>query len=190
MLGLASIAAGTCSCVGSSNGCLMQVARDVHGPLMELLAEAIKYHDKGCLNIFRRGGTLHGRLEPCGNGSPTVADDDFDPVLWKANCLDRNRKVSLTLARCVCGQYVCLQVLSKLKDDQHEEELLRVSEADVALGRMSGLYEPGDIDLADAAVASRFSVEQGMSCIMLSAERIAVVCSRYKIRRFSKSKAH
>ena len=55
-----------------------------------------------------------------------------------------------------------MQVLSKLKDDPHEGELVRLSDADVSLGRMSGPFEPEEIDLARAAVASRFGVEQGV----------------------------
>ena len=65
-----------------------------------------------------------------------------------------------------CWLLVCMQVLSKLKDDPNEDELERLSEADVLLGRMSGPYRPEDFDLAKVAVASRFSVEQGSACAM------------------------
>ena len=35
-----------------------QVAGEVNGALLELLAEKIGYHDKECVNLFRRGAPL------------------------------------------------------------------------------------------------------------------------------------
>ena len=60
---------------------------------MELLAEEIGFHDKECIQIFRKGGNLHGELQPCGNGKALEADESFDPLLLHKDCLERNKKV-------------------------------------------------------------------------------------------------
>ena len=44
---------------------LWQISRSVHGPLLELLARECGYHDYICVEIFRRGGCIVGRLERC-----------------------------------------------------------------------------------------------------------------------------
>ena len=64
--------------------------------MMELLAEAINYKDRACINIFRRGGQLHGKLEPCGNGIPKEPEKDFDPELLYADAAERNKRVRCT----------------------------------------------------------------------------------------------
>ena len=71
----------------------VQVAQEVHGPMLELLAEAIDCHGRECINIFRQGGVLHGRLPPCGNGVPREPEEAFDPMVLQHGCRERNLKV-------------------------------------------------------------------------------------------------
>ena len=47
------------------------VVRDVNGPLMEVLAQAIAYHDAGVVDMLRDGGLLLGLLKCTGNGRPS-----------------------------------------------------------------------------------------------------------------------
>ena len=85
----------------------------------------------------------------------------------------------------------CMKVLSKLRDDLHEEELLRLSEADVGLGRMSGPYGLDEVDLSKVVVASRFGVEQGVSSLLHSnAPYDMRVVSRVETKRLHEGEAH
>ena len=51
-----------CAAVASFDMCV-QLCSNVHGPLLEKLAEVIKYHDKSCCNLFRSGGRLVRTLD-------------------------------------------------------------------------------------------------------------------------------
>ena len=46
------------------------VCRDVNGPLLEVLAKKIGYHDSSCVDLFRLGCILIGLLDKSGNGVP------------------------------------------------------------------------------------------------------------------------
>ena len=35
-----------------------QVCKEVNGPLLELLAKAINYHDLECLDLLKKGGKI------------------------------------------------------------------------------------------------------------------------------------
>ena len=35
---------------------------DINGPLMEVLADRIRYHDRGCIELFRQGAPIVGKL--------------------------------------------------------------------------------------------------------------------------------
>jgi hypothetical protein len=41
---------------------LRRFAKEVNGPLMEILAQRIKYHDRECVDLFKTGATLVGKL--------------------------------------------------------------------------------------------------------------------------------
>ena len=53
------------------------------------------------------------------------------------------------------------KLLKPMRADPHAADLMRQTEVDAALGRMSKPVEYGHIDLASVAIASRFGVEQG-----------------------------
>ena len=57
------------------NFAALKVSVDVHGPLLELLASQCKFPDKGCIELFRQGGQLHGMLSNAGLGVPTTAGE-------------------------------------------------------------------------------------------------------------------
>jgi len=55
-----------------------------------------------------------------------------------------------------------MSLLGHLKEDDHEEELMRLTCADAELGRMSAPVPAVDCDLTDVRVQPRFGVEQGL----------------------------
>ncbi len=54
-----------------------------------------------------------------------------------------------------------VQVLAKLRDDEHETELVRLAASEVARGLLEGPFAVDGIDMSQVAIAARFSVEQG-----------------------------
>lgn len=87
----------------------MQVAHEVNGPMLELLASEIDYHDAACIDSFRYGAPLFGVLPVSGNGIPVNLDEGYDPDVVRTGCSKRNEKV-----RVVCcddkghGSSVCV----------------------------------------------------------------------------------
>ena len=49
---------------------LKKFADEVNGPLMELLALRARYHDAECVDLFRKGAPIVGKLHRTGNGTP------------------------------------------------------------------------------------------------------------------------
>ena len=97
---------------------LMKVSGSVNGPMLQLLAESIKYHDMECVDMFRVGRTsclsfavvcfmqcdvsgaeLVGKLEPRGNGEPIIEGKGFDCGLVDTGARERNLRVSHCCAR-------------------------------------------------------------------------------------------
>ena len=58
------VAVVRCGRLAGADYGVWSVSRNVNGPLMLALAEKIGYHDKGAIEMFRRGGPLIGLL-PC-----------------------------------------------------------------------------------------------------------------------------
>ena len=101
--------------------CVLQISETVNGPMMEVLASAINYHDSGCIELFRQGiylgcvcgdaimicacalcigAKMIGRLDPCGNGRPVVNDCLFDESLVDLDREQRNRKARFLPYEC------------------------------------------------------------------------------------------
>lgn len=57
-----------CRCNGITDPELRRFAAEVNGPLMEVLAEKVGYHDKECIDLFRKGAHIVGKLHRTGNG--------------------------------------------------------------------------------------------------------------------------
>ena len=53
------------------------------------------------------------------------------------------------------------EILSQLREDKHEAELVKSVAADVQLGRMSQLVPVSSLNLDELILAPCFSVEQG-----------------------------
>ena len=66
------------------------VACDVNGPLLEELARSVNYHDLECVEHFRLGAPLYGRLPAAGNGLPREAVSYESAVTLRSSCSERN----------------------------------------------------------------------------------------------------
>ena len=66
------------------------VACDVHGPMLMMLGKQCGYHDTVCVEIFWRGGRLHGFLDRSGCGEPLEVVSDFDPDALFVGIKERN----------------------------------------------------------------------------------------------------
>ena len=75
-----------------------KVSNGVNGPIMELLAAACQYHDADCIEMFRSGGQLFGKLPAVGNGVSCTPETQCNPDLVKQGCSERNEQVYLLLA--------------------------------------------------------------------------------------------
>ena len=76
---------------------LVQVAKGVNGPLLQLLAETIGWHDASAIELFRRGAPLFGDLECSGVGVPEERGEcNGDPSQLFNDMAGRNARV-----RCV-----------------------------------------------------------------------------------------
>ncbi len=129
------------------DGCdhkVKEVSHRVNGPLLVALAEATGFHDKACIEFFRRGAPLLGVLEFAGNGGtkefpkPESADD-----LWWGTGKQNEA------------------MFAKRREDANSERLMELTVADAKQGRMS---EPRQVEHGDADVllSRRFGVEQGV----------------------------
>ena len=72
---------------------VLQVAHEVNGPMLELLASEIEHHDAACINSFRYGAPLFGVLPVSGNGILVNLEEGQDPDAVRKGCSKRNEKV-------------------------------------------------------------------------------------------------
>ena len=80
----------------SPRGCwhAAQVAKSVNGPMLEMLAETTRWHDKKSIEMFRMGAPLFGTLVRSGVGVPVEGDDDNgDPMQLFNDMAGRNARV-------------------------------------------------------------------------------------------------
>ena len=144
--------------------CKCEVAQEVNGPLLEMLAAAVQHQDKDCVNLFRKGAPLAGILPISGNGAPVMIKESVDVAKLRRNSLGTNRRI-----------------LEALRDDPYSAALhnvslvvcplwhvgsfcMRLPEAcleDAMLGRMSFPEPATPGDCEDVIISPRFGVEQG-----------------------------
>ena len=48
--------------LASADPLVREISKDVNGPLLELLADAIDFHDRACIKLFRTGCPLVSAL--------------------------------------------------------------------------------------------------------------------------------
>ena len=121
------------------------VSRTVNGPLLEELAHGVNFHDSACIEHFRVGAPLYGVLAQTGNGVAFDASTCETEDQLKGSCSKRNRKL-----------------LRKMRVDPNAAELVAQTKVDASVGRMTEPLPLSSINIDEVAIASRFSVEQGV----------------------------
>ena len=109
------------------------------------LAMACSHDDVACVDFFRAGAPLLGKLAMSGNGRPEVFPKFEDLGVLKDSSVARN-------ARIVRG----------LREDEFSQELYDLTVADSDLNRMSKPVPFDQAELGQASVAPRFAVQQGL----------------------------
>jgi hypothetical protein len=106
---------------------LKKFAQEVNGPLMQLLAERVKYHDIKCVDLFKTGAPLVGKLprqalETCvfapacvrlrlfartGNGKP-----HDEPAKQSVQQLREERLICVCMRACVRRPALALEIVA------------------------------------------------------------------------------
>ena len=122
------------------------ISGQVNGPLFEMLIRACDHCDTGCVDLFKHGAPLLGRLPCVGNGPP------------------ESRKLHKSLAElhdtAEAGNH---KVLKRLKAEHYAEEVHRQTVLDHAAGRMTEPRPVHEVDLKAVRISQRFAVAQGVS---------------------------
>ena len=109
----------TCACVIANrydavkDPELRHLAAEVNGPLMQLLAKKVNYHDGASVNLFREGAPLVGKLHRTGNGEPHNTISEISAHELKANRCDSFPHERVYV--CVTDSH-CLQVEEQRQD--------------------------------------------------------------------------
>ena len=119
------------------------LCRVVNGPLLEQLAKITQHCDPVCIEFFRVGAPLLGKLPVSGIGTP-CADAVARPLSeLKSQCQASNAAL-----------------LRSLKQAEHSDKLLDMMAADAEVGRMTPPVPVDVVDLEAVRLSPRFAVEQ------------------------------
>ena len=122
------------------------VSKTVNGIIFEDLAKTVQDPDLEMIQAFRTGADFMGLLPVSGREMPRRGTGTCaDPDNLKKDCGRSNRVL-----------------LAKLKADEHEDELQRLTEEDAKLGRMSWPRPAAECDLESIRLCPRFAVVQGL----------------------------
>ena len=108
--------------------CFAKVVAEVNGPTLQALSEAAGHDDPSCVEFFRKGAPLLGKLPMSSNGDPFAWPAHECPKKLEANLHASNKKL-----------------VSKLRADSTSEQLFQQAVADAGLGRMSPPVEAGGL---------------------------------------------
>ena len=129
----------------SADAGVARVSATVNGVMIEELCRSIGYSDAACAELFRVGADLYGWLALAGIGLEKHGEVSGDIAeLWE------HKVRSNTF------------LIKQLKQDQHHEELHRLTETDASLGRMTPPRLASETDLSYVRLVPRFGVEQGL----------------------------
>ena len=122
-------------------------AQDVNGPLCDHVADTLlQYHDRDCIDFFRKGAPLIGLLPISGNGVAMSSGVHESLSELRAKADERNR-----------------ENMASLREDCHAAAILEKTRKDAMVGRMSVPTVLEDSNLpAVAVLAPRFAVVQGV----------------------------
>ena len=84
------------------------VAKDVNGPLLVELANYVGYHDTECIDFFRSGAALLGKLPVSGNGTAELHKEPMPIEQLHEECEGRNA-----------------ETLARMRQDKHDDFLFQ-----------------------------------------------------------------
>ena len=115
---------------------------DVAGPLLEQLAQVTRFVDADAVSLFRTGAGMLNELEASGLGEPMASNARAADALH-FNCQKNNDELA-----------------AGLRQDPNAEQLMELTLADVALGRMTEPVPYVSAEMANVHLSPRFGVEQ------------------------------
>ena len=98
---------------------IKKISEEVNGPLLELLATKVEYHDAKVIELFREGAPLVGVLPKAGLGKLVQAEPEISFAELNTKRESRNKLL-----------------INSMKEDRHAKALLELCKDDVAKGRM------------------------------------------------------
>ena len=138
-------ATGACSAwLQRADSRVAQVSREVNGPLMEALADAIAFHDAECVQSLRRGAPFVDKLPDTGNGWPLTEEAGMTVAELMADALKSNTRV-----------------ISRMREDVYAKDLHAACVQDASLGRMSEPVKASVEACVGCVISPRFGVLQG-----------------------------
>ena len=120
-----------------------RVAGEANGHLFAELLRATDYVDVSCVEMLRQGACMIGELPVSGVGAPVEAVwAQSADVLWKA-CTTSNARLA-----------------KHLREDAHSSDLLKCTESDAELHRMTPPVPFEEFDTSAVRLQPRFAVVQ------------------------------
>ncbi len=143
---------------------------------MALLAELCDFRDKECVEMFRKGAQLIGKLCCSGNGLPQADVKHFQEGAVHKGKKRRNERVRCWACDVHARMPLALQVLRKAgHESKYADKLWETSLKEVSLGRMSGPYAEHELDPSVVCIASRCGVPQGTRLLVRFVARRALL---------------
>ena len=135
------------------------LVKGVNGPMMRLLAKKAQYHDAACVDLFRDGAPLVGKIARTGSYTPKEKLAEISVAQLKEDRKSKNERL----------------IQSIRQDTQWAEVLLQACKDDVNKGRMEAIRLEHEADLSRITLSPRFAIVQGAP---LALEHVCSVCSR------------
>ena len=111
-----------------------------------MLADAIGFQDRSCVELLRAGAPIIGELPRFnGGGERLLVKEEVDLNSFAGRAAEINEKV-----------------LTRLREDPHAEALHSACEEDASKGRMSKPRVATPADCLSGILAPRFGIEQGV----------------------------
>ena len=131
---------------GEADEHVRAISVGVNGPLWDRLLKAAGHEDLQCIEQFRQGAQLLGKLPVTGNGRQESKKCHEPLYALEQTCAASNR-----------------DILGRLKEDvEHSDELFRFTCADSDMHRMTPLLHYDELDLNNVRISQRFAVAQGV----------------------------
>ena len=148
--------------LASADPIVKKVSAGVNGPLMEVLAQAINYHDPEVVELFRTGAPLVRFSNNLMYASRSLLSLQVGPLAQPGNGPpDKSAQATSIAGLTQSRASNNAAILSRLREDEHSGELKELGELDAGKKRMSDWAKAGMEDLCATSLSPRFGVAQG-----------------------------